>query len=452
MEFLAAGVVLALISLAKKKPGATAPATTTNTTAPNSTTAGGGGTLPIKVEDVAGVAGALGGIQAAVAAAYIVAGAAVGKAITGTDAGAVAGAVNPIVGNAVNVGTQVGKELDKVLGGRDGEATSIVAQAGIGATTGALVAFGPFGALFAVAFFQFTLLAYAIGSIISDINRLKYGQAGAQADYHREWLRIYGAAYDRLRAGVKIEDGSTVMLTDAEVNRIVWPWCDGYMRNRNRIAFHRWMRQPRGVGMTDASHADYGAIRGYFVGTVGAGSLVLEPALKCDSKDYAQYIPAREVTTVSLPVYQWFEIGVKGTVGPFTVFAHGAAPLSIDKQNPWLNVTGRDGMSYFDERKALADGFTTSTWERRQTGTQQGYSDPNRLAYAKEGEIGANTAAYLEWMFSPIATFHTEASHMVYGKNEGRFFGDNLGEGKIRYEGRDVDFRAFKTLKEGTTA
>lgn len=437
------------------------------------------------------------GPEATAAALTVAGGAATGAILTnGSVGGTILGGLSPTWGVAAAGGSQIGKEIDKLLGGREEAASNQVAQAGGGILAGGLVAFGPIlGPLMFVGVGQVIVLVYLVVVAIEDAIRLhSYGQSGALEDYWKQWMVMYGRGYDNLVGGVPVAvldasgekvrnaDGTvktaTVILTDAEINRIMWPFTDGYMAQRNKNAFERWMRQPWGLGMTRGGHAKYGRDRGYFVGEVSAaGDLVVGPPKKSDLPEYVQFIPGGYVgngddvvtpeevkqaiatgktIAVSRPRYEWFETPVKATTttlpSAFTLFQRGSPPVTAELKNPWFNAQGFTG-PVFDSAKALRDGFIGTTWERKAVGTQVRYTDPARELIERAGTIAGNVGCYVEWMRHPWGSFQSASSHLVYGRDEGRFEGGNAGDGKLAY-GTDPDTGAalvwdFRHYPEG---
>lgn len=399
------------------------------------------------VQDFVNTATKLGGIEAGVAVAYTAAGYGTGKAIGGTELAGALGATNPVWGNAAVVGSQLGKELDKALGGREEAASNQAAQGAGAILAGGFVALGPFiGPLFLVGIGELLVLAYLIVVAVEDATRLAYGQNGARADYEKEWLRMYGRGYDELAGKTFTRpDGSKWKPTDAEINRAVWPFVDGYMRKRNELAFQRWMKQPWGLGKDAQGHAIYGRDRGYFVGEVAAGTLSLGPPRKADSHEYAQFIPASEVVLVNVPRYDFYEEGIKdenpNTPWYLRAFAKESTP-SVHSMylHPWYNTNDFNGPT-FDETQAKKDGYVGTRWVRKQNGTEQRYSDNRRWEIDRAGAVAGNVAEYVAWMKHPRGFGHTDASHLVYGRNEGRFDGESAGGGLLLYEGQTWNWK-----------
>ncbi len=180
---------------------------------------------------------------------------------------------------AFNGGRVIGRELDQAFGGTGQAETGTVAQAGLGITA-MLVSVG---SIFAVAFFFVTAIVYAIGSAISDSNRLAYGQAGALKDYEKKWLEEYYKLWDKLHALVP-------ELSYENLIRFCYPFTDGLMMQMNTQAYYAWMKRGRGltVGSDDTYHALFGYERGYFVGEVRGGGLVGGPAVRSDTEHYYQ--------------------------------------------------------------------------------------------------------------------------------------------------------------------
>lgn len=447
MELVIAAVLVLVAASKKRATGTSAqpPAEKAPEKKPSTGTGAAPGTNPLKQ---AFDAAKQFGPGAAAAAAYTAAGYGVGKAITGTELGGVLGAVNPLWGNAANTGSQLGKELDKALGGRE-EAISNQAAQGAGAIlAGGLVALGPLiGPLFLIGVGELLVLAYLIVVGIEDATRVAYGQKGALADYQKEWMRMYGRAYDQLATGVTLESGETYKPNDREINRAVWPFVDGYMRKRNELAFKRWMKQPWGLGKDKQGHALYGRDRGYFVGEVSGGELVSGAPRKCDSPEYAQFVPASEAVLVQVPRMDAYEEGIKdpdpSTPWFLRAFTKEATPLlPVAQLHAWYNTHDFNGPT-FDGTQARKDGFIGTRWVMKQNGTEARYSDNRRWEIERAGAMGGNVGEYVAWMKHPRGFGHTDASHLVYGRDEGRFDGESAGGGTLSYEGHNWNWKDF---------
>ncbi len=195
------------------------------------------------------------GAAAAGAAALSAGGAALGYAITGTVPGAIGGGLFPVQGNIVNAATQAGKEFDKMFGGSGTGGTGIVAQAGAGTAAAFAQVFGAAAAASAIASF---LPVYLVWSIVEDLNRLAYGQAGAIRDFDKEWNVRFEVARSNFQ-------GAFGTLPIREIERMATEFVDGYMLQSNRLQRLQWMKKPRGAGVTEAYHEKFGFERGYFV-------------------------------------------------------------------------------------------------------------------------------------------------------------------------------------------
>jgi hypothetical protein len=177
------------------------------------------------------------------------------------------------------VGATAGDWIDtQIQGGSDNVVTKTVARVGGGAlgAGAALAVFFP--ALWPVVGVALLVVAcvYAIASIISDIGRVAYGQAGATADYAKAWDTLYSQMFSTARANPDFAKYS-----DSEISRFITPVVDGYQRNLNRVAYRQWMLRGRGflgLGGTDGEHAKWGFDRGYFVAAYMPGSGALKEA------------------------------------------------------------------------------------------------------------------------------------------------------------------------------
>jgi hypothetical protein len=238
-------------------------------------------------------------IAGAGSSAIAAAGGVSGAASSALVAGAIV-ARGVITGGAAVAGYEAGKVLDVALGGREGGVTSTIASVGM-ATVASVASLAVAGSIF-FAFVAVVLLvplsvAYAVGSIITDASRLAYGQDGAARDYWKRWYQVQGELEQKLLSEtfVTVKEGAAVpfRLTPNEARRISWSFADGYMLRANLLAFQRWMRAPRGWGISSADeHGLWGSERGYFVGRVVGGELVGTPAPLSEwSLDYFAAVP-----------------------------------------------------------------------------------------------------------------------------------------------------------------
>lgn len=377
---------------------------------------------------LSGLGGLLGGVSSTLAGGLAIAYGAgkLGGALTGDkgvglfelaagktgplSAGTITGELGATYGTGINVGRAVGRELDQLAGGTGTSGTGVIAQAAGGGAGGAAVIFGVSAAL---SFFVVGTLVYVIGSIVSDLNRLAYGQKGAAADYAKEWQRIVTALTTTLQARGH---------TEAQAKRVAWAYGDGWMRRKNRLAFGQWMRRGRGLlslGTTsDGYHAKFGQDRGYFVGEAandGSG-LVREPDEYSLSVDYylGLELPAGELTT-------------------------GTADIVTGYTQEWTEDPEQFAGDYGYCAKRKAAGADESDILFRNACYHQVWtpvvetvptlSDPQRLLYSRMGSVAANIQSYVDWMVNePHGAFVTDAGHRTAGLAQGRYEGDNPGD------------------------
>lgn len=208
-----------------------------------------------------------------------------------TDPNSTAGIVAAVAGAAV-AGATVGGAVDKALGGTDpnthteaeisGAAIGIVA---VLAVTG-IVSFPVAGIVAGVA-----VLVYAVGTVFSDEARLQYGQNGATADYLKNWQSVHDAAFTQWRA-----DPKYAALTDAQIERQLTPYVDGYCNHLNNIAYLKWSKVPQSPDekVFGFSHDQFGRDRGYFVSDL---------KMRCSDPNWVnQYVPKTEQGTISYTV------------------------------------------------------------------------------------------------------------------------------------------------------
>lgn len=280
--------VLALIALSKSKPAPVVVEKETPklTTPPKETPI----SKPVKTPQQAvaetlatggTVAGALaplaGGVTAAGIAgstALVAATAAVGFSITG-DAWGAAGGVYGLTttlqsggagAQAGNIGRVLGREIDRSLGGDGTSGTGSVYQVS-GFVLGSIVGIAGIYALPIVG--QVFALILIVGSIISDIARLQYGQVGMRNDTLTDAINWRTKTMEELRAAVILNQlqGDASRWKAEDDNRLFAIVCYmtmGFIKETNESRRRLWFGRPRGVGQTDASHVKWGADRGYF--------------------------------------------------------------------------------------------------------------------------------------------------------------------------------------------
>ncbi len=261
MELLLGGALLWILSGFKSDPKKKDPPPPPPPPAPKASTKPG-----FVQPTIAGAGAALAGLTGEL-----------GAQLTQDEWGRLAGTLNSGLGTEFNVGRVVGKSIDIAAGGDGTGATGVIAQGFGGIITVLATAVGVLASVGAA---TFGIVAYAIGAGISDLSRLAYGQAGAQADYDKEWQATFTHFKDSL-----IDPGHGKTGIPAELaHAIAYQYTDGYMGEKNRSAFRQWMARGRGLlglGTTDDTyHAVFGRDRGYFVGDVSGGRLVKEPAEK----------------------------------------------------------------------------------------------------------------------------------------------------------------------------
>lgn len=200
------------------------------------------------------------------AAAGVTIGATIGGKITGDWQGAVAGGLNIGAGNAANVGRIIGADIDRLFGGDGTTGTGIVAQVvgflgGLAAATfglSALVGFGPLG-----------LLTLGVASLVSDLTRLAYGQAGLLRDMTKDANATFNAsvsnAFQQLQAAGYSQQELTSADTQNRLQANAIALTIGYMKQKNKLQKQVWMKKPHGIGADDAYHEKFGADRGIFL-------------------------------------------------------------------------------------------------------------------------------------------------------------------------------------------
>ncbi len=360
-------------------------------------------------------------------------------------------------GIAVNVGRVVGREFDQLAGGDGQSGTGLIAQVGGGAV-GLAGALGGVLAGFAVG--VYAIVAYAIGSIVSDINRLEYGQKGARKDFDDEWFRVQTKLFYLLRGATIDTTGETIVfkaggMSAASANRISWPYADGYMRKQNRLAFQTWMRRGRGFlslgTTTDTYHGKFGTDRGYFAGVASAGGihigLLNEPVDKSLTPDYYFHaqVPKEQLATV-----RRFEVVGYETVEEENeeAFKPNTSVFNLGPTESYCSIRKAAGATIANDLMFKVKCYHKVT--RPIYAEQTFLQDPMRTAMLRMGEIDANVAAYVKWMAEdPHGAFVGDEGHMEAGLKDGRFDGRHTGYGTLTCEGWEV-VNGIMTFKERT--
>jgi hypothetical protein len=341
-----------------------------------------------------------------------------------------------VAGAGVVAGRFTGRELDKAFGGTGEGATGTVAQVGggvagfVGSMCGTL-------ALASVA--VYTVLAYAIASIVDDLNRLSYGQAGARKDFDQEWDRVETEFETKMLGLTAQPDGSVTQsptgLTRAEAIRMAWPYADGYMKKRNRLAFAAWMCRGRGflgLGTTDnIYHAEFGMDRGYFLGEVAHGFFLTDPLERSLTPEYSlkAAIPRGELRSFTHRdvvdyTYEWQD-----------------NPARFPSDGPGLGVNTHSASTcavWKSQGKGVNDSLYKSTCMQRVGKpvyeTRSYLSDPVRLQWIEFGECSANMAAYFEWMRNGNRGAGVgDEGHFEYGRTTMGLF-EGFSDGPHAYE------------------
>jgi hypothetical protein len=202
-------------------------------------------------------------------------------AVGNTELSRTVGRLSPGYGVLATGYAKLGEEIDKQLGGEGGGVTGTIAQGGLGAVAwlaagGLAPLVGPLGVFAAIALFPYVVLAYIVGSIWTDSQRLSKGQAGARDEYFLQWWRLY----DSTRVALEVAG-----LAPTEAPAVAMPYAHGYCAQFNRLAYEQWMRKPWGLGQDRAGHAKWGRDRAYFYGETNAAGDLVDPAKATDYDD-----------------------------------------------------------------------------------------------------------------------------------------------------------------------
>lgn len=344
-----------------------------------------------------------------------------------------AGAGGPglVLSGAQGAAQAVGQGIDRLLGGSGNGATGIIAQ---GATVGAVstvvvgaaigAAFPALGitlgllAMLSVGVLVVGALVYAVATVWSDLERLAYGQAGAQRDFEKERANLLQNAVSALK--------TKFTAAEAQVYRMAIPYVDGIMWERNRIAFNAWMKRPHGIGIDNITHARFGADRGYFYGMpqaeYGTGNVSfgqVDPSYRTADSDYIHNYAA---TPILLP---------DGNVIP-------AVAVKVSTQT--VKVTTRAASKTLLYRGPV--DLRAKTFDQTSTIVSIGPDGVGDQAFAT-GKQHANVAAYLRHMLDAKGLGQSENSHAAYGLRNGFFEGD-LDGSTLLYAGQRFAWRDFQ--------
>lgn len=175
------------------------------------------------------------------------------------------------VGAAVSAGIG-GKALDQAINPNSntfsqtagGIAIGVSAGVAVLAVSGALapillalgitaVAAGPFAAIFVAV----AVAIYALIVVVQDLVRLQYGQAGAREDFAKQYGELYSQAERSL-----IANPDAKAKTQAERERILVPFVEGFMARLNWSAYQKHMQQKGVIVSGDSALAK----NTYFIG------------------------------------------------------------------------------------------------------------------------------------------------------------------------------------------
>lgn len=375
----------------------------------------------------------------------------------------VAGETTAAIGFAAAGGQQVGRGLNEALGGRGDPVAAEISKA-LGAQWGVFFVFDPIAstgiALTAAA-------VYGLYSTVSDVLRLAYGQRGALADYQKQWE----ATETTLRGTFpqKPLPEPVAWSHPDEVTRWLTPIADGYARHQNRLAFREWMTRPKGLGLSAADHAEYGRLRGWYLGRrTELGELADEPALRCFSEEYYRVLLAfpegavRSISYKRVATYRWKLVPVGERYDPMRGWYQPTAPAwvtppmlelseaDLKARNPQWRTGGvlpqppaeLANPANPSQRIRVADYFEATHVPVMDEGTA--VVDQLVFRLLELGEIIANVGAWVRWMREPEGAFVSQFQHAQEGRKQDRFDGQPESDGKgnvlgLRYKGALID-------------
>ena len=336
-----------------------------------------------------GTAGVLGGGAAAAAAgaaataATLAAGAGLGFAITGDALGAVGGAVGTaqqmlavgggftfVTGQAGNVGRILGREIDSILNGSGlpgvtGSSVALQVAGFVGgmATVSLGITIVPFvGQTFA--------LVVVLASAIQDAERVRYGQAGLTRDAQAEALAFQRGQLEiitrRVMEVLGVAGDWQQALGPADQRRVAAIACaqaTGFAEEANATRERAWQRRPRGLGVDEAGHANFGLSRGIYLSPVGLD------AVRSAVRGQLEGVDPQSLMTPQ----EWEEHRVRGAraanfrhylqamAAPFDPFASADAHAA-----KWGRLGAFTGPT--DANGNLVDGFILVDWRKSLVG------------------------------------------------------------------------------------
>jgi hypothetical protein len=269
-------------------------------------------------------------------------------------------------------------------------------------------------------------LVYAILTPWTDEQRLAYGQTGAWNDWKKEHTKLLGLAI----GAIKAKFGGT----DAQVRRLATPYVDGIMAQRNRLSYLAWMKGgPRGIGVSDEYHAQFGHDRGYFWGARGADGNFYDYFKERGEFGYLdpEYL---KISTVPIPVGN--EVIAPAVVrqeqyqavNPVIVQAHQTA-----QRNRASTHSGAD----------TQDVEIPPNIPQTVTLTRTVVVDPVADGCFAQGIIHANVSAYVAHMHSAHGIGQSDNSHAAYGLAHGLFEGSLGPNQALTYKGQVYNWRDY---------
>lgn len=204
--------------------------------------------------------GALIGGAVLTTAAGVAGGAVLGTGtVFGTAGGGIAGGLSAFTALPSLAGAQIGREIHKLFGG-DGtgaSASGVVIQLGAAATLGLA---SVLGGLAVVGFAPLVLAVFGVVSAIEDSNRLRWGQAGALAD----WRMDFSTAQTMFNATIAKACPNSA---NGDVAMYATACALGWANQMNQQRYAIWKIKPRAIFSLVSDHLKYGHDRGYWYAT-----------------------------------------------------------------------------------------------------------------------------------------------------------------------------------------
>lgn len=332
---------------------------------------------------------------------------------------------------------QAAQAIDKFFGGDGKGATGVILRAGMDTVVGGtvlMVLLVKLGIVTAVTF-STIFSATGIGAIIvavtwlcasgiADLERLRFGQQGAEVEMINERNKMADALRKTMRA--RMDDlcnkAGYPHLSNDVIDRAVLPMAAGYIWRWNQLRYETWMKRPWGLGQGREYHAKFGSERGYFWGATDKnGNLVqLDAVGHQEVMQKPQAVtPAYQAWVASLPADQ------KVATTRTTVVAKQVQVKTVDKAKSEAlkkKLGEMEDKHYITTTKTVYENVTSTMWRAK-----------NWDGFFQAGEVLANIGAYVKWMKEEWGIGQSAEGHAKWGLSEGRFVGEIDNSGALNW-------------------